>query len=62
MLQAMLFKLGFKENLILRLKRKKTIGLLLAIAVVLPFAWILEIISTFFGKSGILGIYFQKNA
>ncbi len=61
MLQALLSKLGFRENLILRLKRKKTLGLLLLIGLVLPIAWGLEWISTGFGKSGVLGIYLKRN-
>lgn len=61
MLQALLSKVGFNENLILRLKRKKTPGLLILIGMVLPFAWGLEVISTGFGKSGIVGIYLRRN-
>lgn len=61
MLQAILSLLGFRENLILRLKRKKTVGLILLIGLTLPIAWILEVLATGFGKSGIMGIYFQKN-
>ncbi len=61
MLQAMLSNFGFRENLILRLKRKKSIGLLLSIGALLPFAWVSEWISAKFGKSGILGIYFRNN-
>lgn len=61
MLQALLSKMGFRENLILRLKRKKTLRLLILIGLVLPFAWGLEVISCGFGKSGIVGIYFKRN-
>jgi SAM-dependent methyltransferase len=61
MLQAFLSTLGFRENLILRLKRKKSPGLLLSIGFLLPFAWILEWISAKIGKSGILGIYLRRN-
>ncbi|MDI1323960.1 MAG: class I SAM-dependent methyltransferase [Algoriphagus sp.] len=61
MLQALMSQLGFKGNLILSLKRKKTPGLLLGIGILLPFAWILETISVFFGKSGIMGIYLKSN-
>lgn len=61
MLQAFLSRLGFRENLILRLKRKKTIGLMLIVGLVLPFAWILEVVSIPFGKSGIVGVYFEKH-
>lgn len=61
MLQALLSKVGFRDNLILRLKRKKSIGLLISIGMLLPFAWILELISAGFGKSGILGIYLKRS-
>lgn len=61
MLQALLSKFGFGENLILRLKRKKSLGLLLSMGVLLPFAWILELLSTGFGNSGILGIYLKRS-
>ncbi|HSF55516.1 MAG TPA: class I SAM-dependent methyltransferase [Algoriphagus sp.] len=61
MLQALLSKAGFKENLILRLKKKKTPGLLILIALFFPFALIFELISSGFDKSGIFGIYLRKN-
>lgn len=60
MLQALLSRFGFRENLILRLKRKKTAGLLLLIGVFLPLAWGLEVLSVGFGKSGIMGLYFRR--
>jgi hypothetical protein len=60
MLQALLSQLGFTENLILRLKRKKTVGLILLIGMLLPFAVFLEAVSLGFGKSGIMGLYFRK--
>lgn len=62
MLQALMSALGYRGNLILNLKRKKTPGLLLSIAILLPFAWILEVISMPFGKSGIIGLYVKSNA
>lgn len=61
MLQALLSRVGFRENLIFRLKRKKSPGLLILIGFFLPIAWILELISTGFGKSGILGVYLIKS-
>jgi SAM-dependent methyltransferase len=61
MLQALYSKFGFRENLIFRLKRKKSIGLFISIGVLLPFALIMELISTGFGKSGILGIYLKRS-
>lgn len=62
MLQALMSSLDYRGNLILNLKRKKTPGLLLGIAVLLPFAWILEGISVLFGKTGIIGLYLKPNA
>jgi hypothetical protein len=61
MLQALMSKLGFKGNLILNLKKKKTPGLLLGIVILLPFAMILETCSAPFGKSGIVGLYLKSN-
>ena len=61
MLQALLSKIGYRENLILRLKRKKTFGLILLIGITLPFACGLEVLSVAFGKSGIMGVYFQRD-
>lgn len=61
MLQALLARVGFRENLILRLKRKKTLGLVILIGVALPFAWVLEVLSVGFGKSGIMGLYLRSD-
>jgi hypothetical protein len=61
MVQSLLSIFGFRENLVLRLKREKTIGLLLGIGMVLPLAWLLEMISTLFNRSGIIGAYFKSN-
>lgn len=61
MLQALLSKFGFRENLILRLKHKKTLKLLISVGVLFPFAWIWELIASGFGKSGILGIYLKQS-
>jgi SAM-dependent methyltransferase len=61
MMQALLARVGFRENLILRLKRKKTLGLVILIGVALPFAWVLEVLAVGFGKSGIMGLYFRRD-
>jgi 2-polyprenyl-3-methyl-5-hydroxy-6-metoxy-1,4-benzoquinol methylase len=61
MLQSLMSKMGFEGNLILLLKRKKSIGLVLKIAVLLPFAWVLEFIAAQFGKGGIIGIYLKSS-
>lgn len=62
MLQALLARVGFRENLILRLKRKKTLGLMILIGVALPFAWLLEVLAVGFDKSGIMGLYFRRDS
>lgn len=61
MLQALMSLFGFSDNLILRLKRKKTISLFLGIGLLLPFAFILESLSCFFQGSGIFGVYAKRN-
>ncbi|GAA0877266.1 hypothetical protein GCM10009119_02340 [Algoriphagus jejuensis] len=61
MLQALLSSLGYRKNLILQLKRRKSPSLLFLIAVVLPFAWVFELLSALFDKSGIVGIYLKRN-
>jgi SAM-dependent methyltransferase len=61
MLQALLSKVGYRKNLILQLKQKKSLSLLLAIGLILPFAGLIELLSCGFGKSGIFGIYLKKN-
>ena len=61
MLQALMSVFGYRDNIILRLKRKKTLGLFLGIGLLLPFAFTLEGLSCFFQGSGIFGIYAEKN-
>ncbi|MDA0313855.1 MAG: class I SAM-dependent methyltransferase [Bacteroidetes bacterium] len=61
MLQALLSKVGYHKNLVLQLKKKKSLGLLLLIATFLPLAWALEVLSIGKSKSGICGVYFQKH-
>lgn len=61
MLQALMSVFGFTDNLILRLKRKKSFGLLSGIAVLLPIAFALEAIACLFGGSGIFGVYAKRD-
>jgi len=61
MLQAMLSKIGYRNNIILQLKRKKSLGLMALIALVLPLAVGLELLSCGFDRSGIFGIYLKKH-
>ncbi len=61
MLQALLSRVGYRENLVLRLKRKKSLGLIGLLAAFLPLAWVLEVLASWSGKSGICGVYYQKH-
>lgn len=61
MMQALLARVGFRENLIFLLKQKKTPSLVILIGVALPFAWVLEVLSLGFGKSGIMGLYLRSD-
>lgn len=61
MVQALLSIFGFRENLVLRLKRKKTLGLVIGIGLILPLALILELVATLANRSGIVGVYFKSN-
>ncbi len=61
MLQALLSRVGYRENLVLRLKRKKSLGLIGLLAAFLPLAWTLEVLASWSGKSGICGVYYQKH-
>jgi 2-polyprenyl-3-methyl-5-hydroxy-6-metoxy-1,4-benzoquinol methylase len=62
MAQALLWRLGYRRNIISELKHKKSIGSLLTIALVLPLALILECTATMMGKSGIIGLYCRNEA
>jgi hypothetical protein len=61
MVQTLLSVFGFRDNLVLRLKRKKSVGLLLGIGLILPMALLLELLSIPFNRSGIIGVYFKSN-
>ncbi len=61
MVQALLSIFGFQDNLVLRLKRKKSIGLVLGIGLILPVAICLEAAAVLFNRSGILGVYVKSN-
>jgi len=61
MVQSVMSIFGFRDNLVLRLKRKKTVGLLLGIGLLLPLALLLEVLAIPFNRSGIIGVYFKSN-
>lgn len=55
-----LFKLfGYKKNIIFELKNRKTIGLILKIAIFLPVAMILECVAAWSSKGGIIRMYLK---
>lgn len=57
MLNTCLRLLGYKEDLIFTLKNKKNLRLYVLMALTLPFATILEILSSFVGRGGIIRLY-----
>lgn len=61
MLDAILVQLGYKGNIIIDLKNGKPKLLFVAIAIILPPAFLLEAVSGIFRKSGIFRGYFRKN-
>ncbi|MEN2282926.1 class I SAM-dependent methyltransferase [Algoriphagus sp. SE2] len=61
MLQSLFSLFGYRKHLILSLKKKKTAGLMLGVALLTPFAFLMESIAALFSKSGVIGIYLKKN-
>ncbi|MDN3204152.1 class I SAM-dependent methyltransferase [Algoriphagus sediminis] len=59
MLQAIFSFLGYRENLILGLKRKKSPILLFTVVLLSPIALLLETLACLFNRGGILGVYFS---
>jgi 2-polyprenyl-3-methyl-5-hydroxy-6-metoxy-1,4-benzoquinol methylase len=60
-LSAILFKLGYKGNIIYDLKNKRKTGILIGTAMVLPISFILEVLAVLFRKTGIIRLYFKKH-
>jgi len=58
MTDSFLKLLGYRKNIIYELKNKKNIVLLLAISILLPFAFILETFAAAIGGGGIIRKYF----
>ena len=58
MIDSFLKLSGYKKNIIYELKNKKNIYLLVAISVLLPFAFLLEAFAAATGRGGILRKYF----
>jgi 2-polyprenyl-3-methyl-5-hydroxy-6-metoxy-1,4-benzoquinol methylase len=60
MLQALGSRVGYKDNIIVGLKRRRPIGLLLFVACLTPLALALEVLGTLCNRSGIIGLFVQK--
>jgi SAM-dependent methyltransferase len=60
-LSAILYKLGYEGNIIYDLKNKGKFGLLIGLALVLPFSFILEALAVPFKKTGVIRLYFNKH-
>lgn len=61
MVNTCIGKLGYKGDLIFTLKNTRDLKLYVLIAFILPFAAALELLSSFFGKGGIIRIYATKD-
>jgi 2-polyprenyl-3-methyl-5-hydroxy-6-metoxy-1,4-benzoquinol methylase len=57
MVDSLIRKLGYKKNIIFELKNKKNKSLLLLIVLVLPFAYIMELVASWFGRGGVIRMY-----
>lgn len=62
MLQALGSKVGYKDSIILGLKRKRSTSLLLLVACLTPLALVLESLAVLCNRSGIFGLFVQKSA
>lgn len=61
MLQSLFCLFGYRNHLILSLKKKKTIGLMLGVTLLTPVAFLFESVASLFHKSGVIGIYLRKD-
>lgn len=61
MLNTCLGFLGYKEDLIFNLKNKRSSKLYFLVLITLPVAFTLEMLSSFFGKGGIVRVYAKRN-
>jgi len=57
MVDSLLKKMGYKGNIIYELKNKKSKALLLKIALVLPFALVMERVASLVGRGGVVRVY-----
>ncbi len=61
MLQALSSRLGYKDNIIVGLKRKRSFKLVLLVLLLTPVALLLESMSCPFNRSGIMGLFAQHS-
>jgi 2-polyprenyl-3-methyl-5-hydroxy-6-metoxy-1,4-benzoquinol methylase len=59
MLDSLLKLCGYKKNIIFELKNRKTAGLMLKIAFILPFALLLECVAAWSRRGGIIRMYLK---
>jgi len=60
MLQALMSRFGYRKNLIIGLKRRRSPGLMVAVALLLPLALMAEVFSSLMEKGGITGLYLKR--
>lgn len=61
MLDSLMKRCGYNGNLIYELKNRKTPGLLLKVALALPFAALLEGLASLAGRGGVIRMYLVRN-
>jgi 2-polyprenyl-3-methyl-5-hydroxy-6-metoxy-1,4-benzoquinol methylase len=57
MVDSLIRKLGYKKNIIFELKNNKNKSLFLLMGLVLPFAYIMELFASWFGRGGVIRMY-----
>jgi len=62
MLDSLLKLFGYRKNIIYELKNNKNALLLLRIAVLLPFAYVMEGLAALAGKGGVIRLYLQRKS
>jgi hypothetical protein len=59
MLDTLLKLAGYRKNIIFELKNRKSAGLLISIALILPLAMLLEALAAGMGRGGITRMYLK---
>jgi len=60
MVQSIMSLFGYEEDIIYELKHKRTLGFIISILLVLPFAVFLELISVILHKGGVIRVYCHR--